>query len=351
MRSPALFLLLAAWWFWVHPLRADDPEELEPGAILSALDRQLRGRHGLLRHSSDDRGYTSETLTLRMELAASVDDRARFEADLARMQAYHLTDAGLLRWRLGKARDGWCSNASVDDLRAVRALLDAHERWGDDLHLALAVRMGSALLMNNVRDGVLVDSVSWPCDRKGRATGAPAEPGERLTLSFADLGALKALAPHDPRASGVLYRTRAVLLAGTLHPEGPRWGYTVPTKAFDRQDINPIHTELQRLQLLEGQPADSMGTATRLEVCGQVDEAWRTSDNVAHVAIAARRLELCGQHEAARAALHRLPAFMLDCGLLGYDHGDIDTVAWSFDNLQALLAWVEPSPLESPSRP
>ncbi len=297
----------------------------------------------MLRDRTDGRAYLSETTTLAMELALLRGDHDAFRRERGVLEDRFLSPTGLLRWKLGRSRDGWCSNASVDDLRAVRALLGAHERWGDEEDARLGLRIGRAVLEYNTREGMLVDAVSWRCGRGAPQPPEIGEPSETLTLAFADLEALRLLGLHEPQANGVLYRTRAIVLAGTLHPDEPRGRYHVASRRYEAGSGNAIERELQRLQLLLGQPHDPMGRATSLELCARADEGWRSSENIAHTALAARRLASCGQGASAELALARLTGFELDegphAGLLGYRHDDErDTVVWSFDVLEALIA-------------
>ncbi len=327
------------------PLAAED--------ALWSLDQVLRGRKDTLQDRSDRSIYLSETTTLAMELAVLRGDRETFLRERAVLLDRFLSPLGLLRWRLGRSDDGWCSNASVDDLRAVRALLEAHERWGDDEDARLGIRIGRAVLDHNVRDGVLVDAASWTCGRHAPEPPTPGQPGPALTLAFADLEALRALGLHEPRANGVLYRTRAVVLAGTLHTDGPQGRYLVDSRSYEPGSGNPIERELQRVYLLNGQPPDAMGRATSLEICAQRDDGWRSSDNVAHTATASRRLARCGLETQADEALARLGTFVLDegphAGLPGYRHSEDDTVVWAFDVLVALIA-LEEAALRTDSR-
>jgi len=331
-------------------VRAAVEPVLEAERILWNLERELRGRKGTLRDRTDRQRYLSETTTLAMELALLRGDREGFLRDRAVLVERFLSPVGLLRWQLGRSSDGWCSNASVDDLRAVRALLGAHERWHDPEDARLGLLIGRAVLAHNVRDGVLVDAASWSC--RGRGEPQVGEPGEVLTLAFADLEALQLLGLHEPAANGVLYRTRAVVLAGTLDQAGIRGRYLVDQRRYDVGSGNAIERELQRLQLLLGQPSDAMGRATSAEICAARDDSWRQAQSIAHVAMAARRLAQCGQASDAADALARLPGYELEhgthAGLLGYDH-DGDSLVWSFDVLVALIA-SEEGPLRTGSR-
>jgi hypothetical protein len=315
---------------------------LDAERILWNLDQELRGRRGILRDRTDQKVLLSETATLALELALLMDDREGYLRERSVIEERFLSPTGLLHWRLVRGEGRWCSNASVDDLRAVRALLGAHQRWEDPRDLALGLRIGRGVLDHNVRDGMLVDAASWRC---GRGTPEPVEvspPAEHLTLAFADLEALRLLGEHDPRAKGLLSRTRTTLLSGTLHPDGPRGRFFLTQRRYLEGSGNPIEGELQLLQLLLAQPLDPLGRVTTAELCARGDDAWRRSDNIAHVALASRRLARCGQARAAEEALSRVAGFELDegphAGLLGYRHDAHETVVWSFDVLMALIA-------------
>lgn len=336
-----LFALAVALGATRQPAEGSAPP-LASGDVLWNLEQQLRGRRDTLRDRSDRHLYLSETTTLAMELALLRGDRDAYLRERTVLEERFLSPVGLLRWQLGRTKDGWCSNASVDDLRAVRSLLGAYDRWGDEDDARLGLRIGRAVLDHNVRDGALVDAASWTCGRRAADPPELGQPAGTLTLAFADLEALRLLGLYEPKANGVLYRTRAVVLAGTLHASGPQGRYLVASRSYDPGSGNPIERELQRVYLLEGQVRDSMGRATALEVCAQEDQGWRGSDNIAHVATAARRLARCGLEVQAAEALARLSAFELEegphAGLLGYRHSDNDTVVWTFDVLLALIA-------------
>jgi hypothetical protein len=338
MRGPPLTLSLLSL---AAPMLLAAAPALDAGRILRNLDHELRGRRDTLRDRTDQRVYLSETTTLAMELALLMGDHAAFTEQRAVLEDRFLATPGLLSWRVERSREPWCSNAAVDDLRAVRTLLQAHERWGDPSDLELGLRIGRAVLLHNVRDGVLVDNASWTCGARAPWPAQVTPPGPVLTLAFADLEALALLGRHLPEANGVLHHTRAVLLAGTLHPGGPQGRYLVDERRYEGGSRNAIELELQRLHLLIWGADDPMSEPSLEALCAQ-DSGWRSSDNIALIALSARRLRRCGEPGASTQALERLPGFELDegphAGLLGYRHSDNDTVVWSFDVLQALIA-------------
>ncbi len=175
---PALLLFLVAITGITSAVASEGTETstLEVEHVVERLEQELRGRKETLRDRSDRQLYLSETTTLAMELALLRGEQGAFHRERAVLVDRFLSPVGLLRWRLGRSKDGWCSNASVDDLRAVRALLGAHERWGDPEDARLGLMIGRALLEHNVRDGVLVDAASWTCGFSVSATNTLAAP-------------------------------------------------------------------------------------------------------------------------------------------------------------------------------
>ncbi|MFH1463155.1 MAG: hypothetical protein ABIO70_02105 [Pseudomonadota bacterium] len=325
----AMFLLPAALAATDLPGPADLREDL-----VAALDT----RRGLLRDRSDQRNLLSETHTLLMELDLALGDAEAFAEDVALLERYFLADNGLLRWRLGRPDRGFCTDATVDDLRAVRVLLAAADRWNDPALRALGERIGAAVVAHASRDGVLVDAASWPCGR--RAPPSDPVPGTYLTLSFADTCALVPLIPRCGGAWDVHVLTSPIVYAGLLDPAGPRSGHDLTTGAYDLREDNPINRELLRLHMLGG----CHNAAWQAPVCTQQDDAWRTSESVAHIALAARRLAHCDHTAESEQAIAHMGTFLLEdgpwAGLFGYEI-DGDTIIWAFDNLQAGLALAE----------
>lgn len=193
----------------------------------------------------------SEAMGLWLAYAAEKGDKELFERYYAVFKQYFLTPQGFIFWKLtpnGVAEVS--TNALVDDLRIIDALLTADRKWHKQEWRESAVTVGSFLAANLVKNGILVDFY----DQKYK--NSP----DFLTLSYLNLPVIGWL-----DKSGILppqtVENMSVIIEkmptdGLFYPRS----YDINTRSYTfDQSVNLIDQMLIALQQQSrGAPADSL---------------------------------------------------------------------------------------------
>ncbi|SIS42470.1 glycosyl hydrolase family 8 [Salimicrobium flavidum] len=100
----------------------------------------------------------SETVGLWMEYALTAGKQELFEEAYQQLNQFFLDQDGFIYWKLSKEGEyEEYINALIDDVRIIKALWAAHERWGDDKYRETADNIGKAVGENNVYESVMID--------------------------------------------------------------------------------------------------------------------------------------------------------------------------------------------------
>lgn len=144
----------------------------------------------------------SETLGLSMQYALAKDDEKAFLENYRLLMTYFISGDGMVYWKL--TADGNAevtTNATVDDLRIIGALLDAHERWRNRAYLMTGRKMFSYLHENNQRSQLFVDYFDAKLKVKS----------ENVTLSYIDIDVLAVMGRYGELDSQVYQKTIGLL--------------------------------------------------------------------------------------------------------------------------------------------
>lgn len=127
------------------------------------------------------RDALSESVGLELEYALLKGDPALFAHHAAILNRFFVSPAGLVYWRLNAdGSTAVTTNALVDDLRIIHALLQAKERWKNPSFGETAARIGSLIAQHQLQHGLPVDFYD------SRLVSAP----DTLTLSYLNMPAL-----------------------------------------------------------------------------------------------------------------------------------------------------------------
>jgi len=274
----------------------------------------------------------AETIGLELHLALLADDRCRFTELVAVVRDVLLAPCGLLSWRV-EAGIPATSSASVDDLKAVRALLAGAERWGRPDWAMLAHGIADAALGLETVDGMLVEGASW---ESGDVVASRA-----VETAYLDLETIASLAEREPRWA-IVYANAQRLLERAQTPRGlfPR-RVDLAGRALAGGEVNAIHVLYCGIHLAEvGQGGDRTLAffVEQLERDGKLEGRFELAggepipgyEDVAVYSLAARLALLLDQHETARRFLDR----MQEIRPARADHVP-------FDDLQASIALLE----------
>lgn len=230
----ALTLLLAIliFSFWLYINESGPPQNLGPANLpqeynlfpenLAALD-QFVGKHylknGLVQTNLKSTAQTdlasgedllSESVGLMLLYYLKTDQEGPFEAHLKLANSLLLKDNGLYQWRYRSGQEVTVS-ASVDDLRIIKALLLAADKWQREDFKSEAQNLSNALLQHCVKEGQLLSY-----DGEG---------AEVAPLFYYDFKALKLLENLDSRWSKV-YATGMNILAQSRNSQFPFYAET-----------------------------------------------------------------------------------------------------------------------------
>ncbi len=156
----------------------------------------------------------SESLGLWLEYAVENKDKALFQQNYAILRQYFFAPEGFVYWKISPdGKSDVTTNALVDDLRLVDALLAAHQLWGQEEWAQTAGAIGNAVSLYLVRSNTFVDFY----DRKYNKSA------DVLTLSYLDPRPLKKLGQWKPAEQPLYDRAIGAIQAipndGTFFPK------------------------------------------------------------------------------------------------------------------------------------
>jgi hypothetical protein len=153
----------------------------------------------------------SEAISYSMQIAAQNEDKARFDRQLTFMERKMQHPSGILMWRLDDQdiASGEGRNTAPDaELRALKALYLAKDRWGDPRYDKAIDRLAEGLEYVAVKDGLIV--------AYGGADGKPWRADESW-MSYYDFQVIDRLANTRRGVwNDVAVRTRNVTLGAQL---------------------------------------------------------------------------------------------------------------------------------------
>ena len=314
------------------------------GAFLAEGKTPRHCRHRVLDEASlAASGVLSESVGLWMLYAVDVGDRTLLDQQFKLLQARLLSQFGLVYWKLSADLDLTAdANASVDDLRIAQALVLAYERWNDPRYLDQALDLAANLRKWCVKDGVLLDYVSW------RDYGPPAG-ADAASLAYLDLEAMRSLVPYDAEWAKIRVRAAKILAEGQTDTGLFYAAYDPAAKKYGGEEGNAIHLALAASFLADAEPQnhrfldfvrEQFGEEGKLyaqfnAVKGEATQFFESTSVYAICSMLARRQ---GDGKLADRLLERMKESQnLDPESPLYG-AFCDAEVFSFDNLQALRA-------------
>lgn len=281
----------------------------------------------------------SETMGQTMLYAAQTEDAALF-SDVWRYVRDKMTVGGLTVWRI-QAGEKAAANASLDDLRILRALMEADAVWGG--YEREIRERAAALYAACVVDDALVSFAN--VDGSGR--------GDSVTLCYLDVQTMRALSAYDVRWTAVANRSEAILTdsRALMSSELPlyRASYTPAKDMFSNAAAQMTEAALtilhaaqisaageQTLDWLDAQ----LGTGAiyaQYASNGQVGYGFRY-EAIGSYAVLAQVGAVSGHTELARLSLAKLENRRIATGTFAGAYGSVKgETSYTFDELEALL--------------
>lgn len=240
-------------------------------------------------------------------------------------------------------REGFSTNALIDDFRIVEALFLAAETFDNPLYQKQALDYANVLYETNISDGHLVDFYDVQYNNRNNF----------LTLCYANLKLLYKLSIYDSRWYAILDATKAIVNSGYISDSFPLYhnNYNYDSNTYNEDPIHIVHGLKTLLQLAEiGElPSTSLHWLKQRVEEGTLygsysitGEALTDIQSTAAYALAARIAAAVGDQPFYYQCIQRMEQYKItdkSSEMFGA-FGNAETgEAYSFDQLSALLAY------------
>lgn len=301
-----------------------------------------------LRHYEGSGDTLSESVGLFMQYCVLADRKDQFDREVDYLKKNMLTNRNLIPWKYGKSAAG--CNAAIDDLRIIRALEEAFERWGNRDYHDLSGFLQEGLFNLQVNGRNLYEFYDW---------GAEKSP-HRIPLSYLDLYTLDGLSEFNKSWLNVEEKGLSVINGGRINESSPfyfkYYDYDSGGYAFDeeyRKDrgICLTYTLITAIHLAEvNETTDELTRWLKAEMGKGRLYAWynphtlkpvNTIESTAVYALAAAYADRRGEKELYSQLIGAMLKFNVQEKRSRYFGGFGDPAAgdfYSFDNLTALWA-------------
>ncbi|KOY80898.1 hypothetical protein I6G82_04850 [Lysinibacillus macroides] len=149
--------------------------------------QKLMTDKGLLRTDLTDQKelFLSESVGLWLAYLLEKDDQIRFDEQVQVIKTFFLTN-NFMVWRIEGTKKASVT-ALIDDLRVIRVLLEAGEKWDNASYIQLGKEIGENLKRFGMVDGLFVDFVDVHSHDKANT----------LTMCYIMPAAFQQMAEHD----------------------------------------------------------------------------------------------------------------------------------------------------------
>ncbi|OAB43359.1 glycosyl hydrolase family 8 [Paenibacillus glacialis] len=285
----------------------------------------------------------SESAGLMMRYFAMTKQQSSFDKEWARVkQTLNLTSGFSYRYS-PKLNKRYTLNATVDDLRIIRALHEAGSVFEDARYTEEADLYGKRFFEYSVKDGYVYDFY----DEIYNVTNA------FITLCYIDLRTLQELPINSDQLQQLTSNMLTIMQDGYLTDKFPFYEtrYQYETNSYSSENINMVESLLTVLSLTEVKQQNPLSIRYLKEhvksgtLYGQYNREGRPTTDIqstAIYAIAAMIGSQLGDKELYEDSIRRMSQYQIhdtNSQLYG-SFGDVSTqTVYSFDNLMALLAF------------
>jgi hypothetical protein len=127
----------------------------------------------------------SESIGLFMQYCVFTGRKEQFDREVKYLKENMLTGKHLVRWRVGKGKAN--CNSAIDDLRIIRSLMEAAEKWGSNEYSELAGFLQEGLFNFQVNGRNLYEFYDWETEKSRH----------RIPLCYLDLYTLDGLSDFN----------------------------------------------------------------------------------------------------------------------------------------------------------
>ncbi|MCT4662890.1 MAG: glycosyl hydrolase family 8 [Tissierellales bacterium] len=284
----------------------------------------------------------SESIGLDLQISIAEKNKEKFDDVVEYIREYWLDENNIVYWRLDeKTGERGNVNASIDDLRIIRALLDGYKLWGDEEYLSLSKNMERGISNYNLWDSYILD-----------------HNGANLVISlfYQDFKTMNYLEDYNIFWKEIKENSLDIVQNGYIGDEFPFYysSYDLQKSNYIKKDeINMIETLVTVFHLSEVNRVkdETMKWLKDSIEKGPIYSHYRNGDWVAITqrestavyALIARIANNEGDKELRVLAIDRMKQFQIqeDRHVLNGAFGDRETAEiYSFDLLQAMLAYL-----------
>lgn len=235
--SIVVILLLIGVGVVIGVTNRENPEE-QAGITEEFIHQWLKNDNGTIATYIQDSGEVdedlvqgretlAETVGLWMFYALREDDQALFDEAYDQLEEYFLENDGFVNWKLTENGISEVStNALIDDIRIMDALIIAHDKWGGDQYMETAASISEYLTENNVNNGIYTDFYEQ-ADRYASAD---------ITLSYIDIRAMNDIVDHGLLDAELVNETTQILTEAPLDNGFYPMSYNVEEDAYSFDD-------------------------------------------------------------------------------------------------------------------
>lgn len=320
--------------------------------LISFLEKNFFGEDGEvysnLKTIGGDLSTLSESVGLVMNYSVLSGRKALFDKEFTFLNDKLLDDGRFVRWRAG-TRKAFC-NASIDDLRILRALMDAYDEWKNEDYIRTADTIQKSIYERQVSDGYIGEFYDWKADRGKNST----------PVCYVDLYTLYKLESFDKNWGEVEGKGLKLVKNSNISKASPLFNkhYDYSTgkyskdEEFDKSgDICITYSIITALHLAEvNEDTASFTNWLKTETGKGKLYAWynpitlkpvRQIESTAVYALGAVYAKKVGENALCEMLIDRMLNFMVTDSESSYYGGFGNPVTgefYSFDNLTALWA-------------
>ncbi|MEG1002660.1 glycosyl hydrolase family 8 [Clostridium sp.] len=331
----------------------DNPPSEREDILLKFIDNKMTDSDGGIKTNYKDtksegditKGHTvlSESEGMMLLYYLERNDKENFNKTLSYIENYMKLKDNLISWRVDGKEEAKTS-ATIDDLRIVKALLLADERWGGFKYRIKAISISRAINEKLIDEDVISDFY----DGYNKS--------DTTTLCYLDLPTIKYLSNIDYKWKKVYGESNKILQGGYISDNLPLYkkSYNRKTKEYNKEE--DVDTLLSLIVILnKAEVSEDVSKSVnflnkKFETDGAIYAKYdiKTGNKKSDVestsiyALLTRIGERTGNTELYNKSLEKLKQFQVmdKKSVLYGGFGDTKTLdVYSFDNLNALLAY------------
>ncbi|MGG7178559.1 glycosyl hydrolase family 8 [Clostridium paraputrificum] len=270
------------------------------------------------------------------------DRKGEFDNTLVYVEKNMFLPNGVLSWRVEEGESSETS-ATIDDLRVIKALLLGEERWGDKKYRKVALNISRGIKKELLDEGMLSDFNDGT------------NKSDKTTLCYLDLPTIKLISKLDKDYNDIYKNSLEIMNGGYISDEIPLYKkeYDRKSNLYDDGDIDTLLSSiilLNRVEVGEDISKSIEWIKSKYKEDGGIfisysKDTGKAISSIESTSIYSNLLQVASlleDTELYNICIKKLEEYqILDVNnpIYGaYGNGNTKEV-YSFDNLNALLAW------------